>query len=267
MNPNHIKSIAIATLITLSTVTAQAITTKDNSISSTMSTKESLPSSPTIETITTLYIATFGRTPSSEELNYWIDDSGLSVEDIAKSFFDQSEAQRMYPEGTSNIDFVKAVYQNLFGHNPDTKGLIYWTSALDASRVSRDVFILAVINGAQGSDKELLDLKTEASMEYNLYIDENGLEYDKIYAARYMKVYIEEGAAVAIELFELFRKIDALLEDKDYAEYFKENPDKWIEVKNCTDWDAAKSKAKNYVSPVAPPVNPTPPAPPPFGGE
>ncbi len=258
MNPNHIKSISIATLITLSTVTAQAITTTESSISSMMSIKESLPSSPIIETITTLYIATFGRTPSSEELNYWVDDSGLSVEDIAKSFFDQSEAQRMYPDGTSNIEFVNSVYQNLFNKFADRDGLIYWTSALDAGRVSRDVFILAVINGAQGADKELLDKKTEASMEYNLYIEENGLKYDKIYAARYMKVYIEEGEGVAVELFGLFKKIDALLEDKDYAEYFKKNPDKWIEVKNCTDWDAAKSKAKNYVSPAAPPVNPKP---------
>jgi len=180
MSPNHIKSISIATLITLSTITAQAITTTEKGgvqieITNPISTdtnKEALQTLETNETIkkdvegiTKLYIATFGRTPSQEEVDYWLDESGLTIEQIAKSFFDQPETQELYPEGSSNEEFVMDMYLNLFDRAPDAAGLEYWVKELNGGNVSRDYFILALINGAQGEDKSILDEKTEDALE------------------------------------------------------------------------------------------------------
>jgi len=42
---------------------------------------------PTRESVTKLYVATFNRAPDSAGLNYWLNDSGLQLEQIAQSFF------------------------------------------------------------------------------------------------------------------------------------------------------------------------------------
>jgi len=268
MNPNHIKSISIAPLITLSTITAQAITTKDNSISTTMSTKESLPSSLSVETIISLYIATFGRTPNQEELNYWIDESGLSIEDIAKSFFDQPETQELYPEGSSSEEFVEAMYQNLFGHSADQAGLEYWVSELNAGRVDRSVFILALINGAQGADKTTLDEKTKDALEGlddSLRLDAvlkdgdfNGTEEMWI---RHKFEYF--GYAEALKLIDDIKEIEELIDDNNLSS------SEAREVRGMLYRDgiaAAKLLIKEYnpqVDPNPAPPNPGPPTPPP----
>lgn len=128
---------------------------------------------PTYENVTQLYVATFNRAPDSAGIKYWVDDSHLSLEDIAKSFFDQSETQTLYPPSTSNRDFIVSVYHNLFNRDPDTKGLDYWKQQLDSGLVQRSVFILAVINGAKdtaeyGNDKTILNNKGLAGLYFAL---------------------------------------------------------------------------------------------------
>lgn len=95
-----------------------------------------------------LYVATFNRAPDAAGLAYWVYDSGLTIEQIAQSFFDQPETQSTYPAGTSNSLFVTSIYMNLFNRAPDVAGLTYWVEELDKGSLSKDVMILAVINGA-----------------------------------------------------------------------------------------------------------------------
>jgi len=115
---------------------------------------------PTKESVTKLYVATFNRAPDSAGLNYWLYNSGLSLEGIAKSFFDQPETKALYPSDYSNHDFVKAVYENLFNREPDREGWSYWENELkDNPNINRSVFILAVINGALDNDAVILSNK------------------------------------------------------------------------------------------------------------
>ena len=100
------------------------------------------------EEVAKLYVATFNRAPDAAGLNYWTNDSGLSLEGIAQSFFDQSETRTLYPSGTSDSSFVTSVYDNLFNRVPDTDGLNYWVGELGNGNISKQSFILAVINGA-----------------------------------------------------------------------------------------------------------------------
>lgn len=125
------------------------------------------------EQVAKLYVATFNRAPDEAGLDYWIDNSGLTIEQIAQSFFDQAETQATYPAGTSNTTFVTTIYQNLFNRAPDAAGLAYWVAELDAGKLSKDVMILAVINGALGSDAAILSNKTEVGL---FYADELHLE-------------------------------------------------------------------------------------------
>lgn len=116
---------------------------------------------PTRENVTELYVATFNRAPDSAGLDYWLHDSGLQLEGIARSFFDQPETRELYPEGYSNRDFIEQVYLNLFNREPDSAGWDYWENELDSGRIPKSEFILAVMNGAQGDDAVILQNKEE----------------------------------------------------------------------------------------------------------
>ena len=113
-----------------------------------------------------LYVATFNRAPDSAGLDYWVYDSGLSLTQIAKSFFVQSETQSKYPSSMSNRDFIAEVYNNLFNREPDSAGWDYWEDSLNAGNVTKDNFILAMINGALGDDAVILENKKEVGLSF-----------------------------------------------------------------------------------------------------
>jgi len=124
---------------------------------------------PTQENVAKLYVATFNRAPDSAGLSYWLNDSGLDLEQIAESFFNQPETLSTY-DGLDNEAFVKAVYENLFNRTAEQAGVDYWVGALDAGSVAKSVFILAVINGAQDSadsqDATILTNKTTVGIAF-----------------------------------------------------------------------------------------------------
>ncbi len=120
---------------------------------------------PTEESVTRLYIATFDRAPDADGLDYWM-KSGLTLEEIAASFFEQEETKEKYPDEFSDEDFIIEVYANLFDRAPDSAGFDYWLEELRSGRISRATFILAVTNGALGDDKKILDNKTIVGLAY-----------------------------------------------------------------------------------------------------
>ncbi len=81
---------------------------------------------PTREKVAELYVSTFNRAPDSAGLDYWVNDSMLTLEQIAQSFFDQSETMAKYPVGTSNHSFIQTVYKNIFNRDPDEAVWVYW---------------------------------------------------------------------------------------------------------------------------------------------
>ncbi|MEA3490907.1 MAG: BspA family leucine-rich repeat surface protein [Campylobacterota bacterium] len=120
---------------------------------------------PTKESVAELYIATFDRAPDASGLEYWL-GTGSSIENIAASFFDQEETQLKYPDGTTAIEFVTAVYVNLFNRPPERAGLIYWKEEVESGRIHRSLFILSVINGAQRSDQTVLYHRTTVGIAF-----------------------------------------------------------------------------------------------------
>ncbi len=121
---------------------------------------------PTKESVAKLYIATFDRAPDSAGLNYWIYDSGLNLEGIANSFFDQDETEALYGDVTDINVFIVAIYYNLFQRSADSDGQEYWESELMSGSIAPSLFILAVMNGAQGDDATILDNKTDVGLAF-----------------------------------------------------------------------------------------------------
>jgi len=114
-----------------------------------------------------LYIASFNRAPDSLGLYYWGSrlSDGMSLQDIAKSFFVQKETVASYPSTMSNDDFVRKVYDNVLNRPPDTEGLNYWVGELNRGSVSKDSFLLAIINGAKATTGSAKDRSTLSNKE------------------------------------------------------------------------------------------------------
>ncbi|PNV84561.1 MAG: hypothetical protein C0627_00210 [Sulfurimonas sp.] len=117
----------------------------------------------TRQQVAELYVATFNRAPDAAGLDYWVNDSGLTIEEIAQSFFDQPETQTLYPTGTTDTAFVTSIYTNLFNRAPDADGLAYWVADLTAG-TSRSVMIEAMKNGAIGTDATIIANKATVGL-------------------------------------------------------------------------------------------------------
>ncbi len=120
----------------------------------------------TEQKVAELYVATFNRAPDKPGLDFWVNDSGFTIEQIATSFFDQTETQDLYPPGTTETEFVTSVYDNLFNRLPDAAGLDYWVDALGSYAVTRPIMIEAVKNGAQATDAKIVANKAEVGLYY-----------------------------------------------------------------------------------------------------
>jgi len=117
------------------------------------------------DSLVELYIASFNRAPDAIGLNYWGGRlyDGMSLAQIAKSFFVQPETVAAYPSRIATRTFVTTVYNNVLSRVPDTDGLNYWVREIDTGSISKDVFLLAIINGAKASTGSAIDRATLAN--------------------------------------------------------------------------------------------------------
>lgn len=150
---------------------------------------------PTKEEIAKLYVATFNRAPENGGLNYWLNDSGLKLSQIAQSFFAEEETQLLYPPSTTHREFIVSVYQNLFNRSPEDSGLNYWEEQLNISAFSKNRFIEAIISGALNDDAVILENKTEVGVAFA----DNGLN-DAAKAKQLMSTITHESSTVTAAL-------------------------------------------------------------------
>ena len=108
-----------------------------------------------LESFIELYIAYFNRAPDAIGLNFWGSRfaDGRTLAQIAEQFALSAETQATYPPGTSNETFAETVYDNVLGRPSDPLGLAFWVNRLDTGRISRDQFILKVLEGAKSELK------------------------------------------------------------------------------------------------------------------
>lgn len=117
----------------------------------------------TTSQVVSLYVATFNRAPDAAGLAYWVNDSfggNATVEQIALSFFDSTEAQAIYTTTMTTTERVTLAYHNLFNRVPDADGLAYWVEQLSTGAISQSNMLIAIINGAQGADVTIMANKT-----------------------------------------------------------------------------------------------------------
>ena len=130
-----------------------------------------------------MYIAYFDRAPDSLGLFYWGDrlSEGMTMPEIARSFFVQPESQAAYPDPNDNAQLVDDAYANLLERAPDAEGRAYWIDALTNGDVSRAEFMLAIINGAKAetgdpADARVIAEKADIGLDYAVLAGLNDVE-------------------------------------------------------------------------------------------
>lgn len=132
------------------------------------STLEELYQDPTLHdqhsVVIRFYAAVFARTPDNDGIRFWLDqyDTGdWSTRRIADFFVTSDEFEQLYGAGTTNSQFVDAVYPNVLGRQPDAGGRSFWIGFLDDGN-SRAEMILLVSNSPEFIDANPLPSDTRS---------------------------------------------------------------------------------------------------------
>ncbi len=96
-------------------------------------------SSPTIQR---LYAAYFRRASDQAGLDYWVGriQAGASVASVSEAFAASAEFQATYGR-LSNRDFVRLIYVNVLGREPDQGGYDYWVGLLNSGRARGEIMV------------------------------------------------------------------------------------------------------------------------------
>jgi Ca2+-binding RTX toxin-like protein len=119
-----------------------------------------------------LYVIYFNRAPDPAGLAFW-QTQNVTIDDIAAQFGASPEAKALYPFLAAPTlanpeEFINEIYQNAFGRDAEPAGLEYWSGVLaqDSSPESVAQFVLAVAQGAQGTDRVALQNRADVALQF-----------------------------------------------------------------------------------------------------
>ncbi|MBF0679906.1 MAG: DUF4214 domain-containing protein [Devosia sp.] len=119
-----------------------------------------------------IYVALFGRPADPAGLAYWVE--------VTKNGADLAEMLRVLPSLTEYTDryadqtpeqVITAVYQNLFGRDPDPAGLAFFKGQLDAGILNMASLAVGISQGARDDDKADFQAKVEAATMFTASLD------------------------------------------------------------------------------------------------
>ena len=87
-----------------------------------------------------VYLAHLRRKPDSEGFTFWLKQraGGLSLTAMIAQFQSSAEFVRTYGS-LNNTEFVRLIYNNVLGRNPDANGLAHWTGLLNGGMSRAEV--------------------------------------------------------------------------------------------------------------------------------
>lgn len=120
-----------------------------------------------------LYVAYFGRPADAGGLAFWegqVAAANGSTAAISAAFAASTEYTTAYA-GKSPVEIVNQVYVNLFGHDADPSGLLFWANALQNKLITIDNVVTKIAAGAQDSDKVAFESKVAAATAFTNALD------------------------------------------------------------------------------------------------
>lgn len=130
-------------------------------------------------TVNSFYLAYFGRPADPAGLAFWtaqVAVNGGDTRAIAVAFAHSEEATARYGNASPSA-LIDNIYQQLFNRAPDSAGLRYWTDAIVNGHASSADIVIAILNGAQGSDLQLSELRQKAVSDFTFWVGLGGSGY------------------------------------------------------------------------------------------
>jgi hypothetical protein len=134
----------------------------------------------TISPVVRLYFTYYLRLPDYDGLMFWVNSyaAGMSLNDISEAFARAQEFIDQYGSVT-NEEFVRQMYINVYGRQPDSDGLSYWTGMLDTAALTRGQVMVEF-----SSAKEYLSISVNQVYVTMTYVgllrrvpDQNGFDH------------------------------------------------------------------------------------------
>ena len=119
------------------------------------------------------YIAFYGRPADTVGLDYWskeLDAAGGDLSKIIQDFGNSDEAKELYGD-LSFADAVEALYEQIFGRPADFSGLTFYVSKLTSGEYSLVDVAMRIIDGATGTDVDIVNNRIEAAQAFTDAID------------------------------------------------------------------------------------------------
>lgn len=103
--------------------------------------------------------------------------TNAAVRNLVDVFAASEESKQLYPLCQFvcyDSQWIYALYQGLFSHDPDLAGYQFWADALNLHGVTRANVLLSVLAGAQGTDADLATRKVRIAMQFTRALDAAG---------------------------------------------------------------------------------------------
>ncbi|MFB9887862.1 beta strand repeat-containing protein [Balneatrix alpica] len=121
-----------------------------------------------INAVQQAYIAYYSRPADPAGLTYWadqLDAAGGSLSAIIKAFSTSAEATAKF--GSKAVsEQIEMIYQQAFGRAADADGLNFWRGQIESGAKTLGELALAIIQGASGNDKAIMDNKLDVANYY-----------------------------------------------------------------------------------------------------
>jgi len=124
-----------------------------------------------------LYVAYFNRPADASGIAHWANfmATGAGTDEqklaqISAAFATSLEYQVEYSQ-SNFAGIVTQVYNNLFGHAPDSVGLAFWVNALTNKDMTVDNVVRLISQGAQGTDKDAFNAKVTVAVAFTNALD------------------------------------------------------------------------------------------------
>lgn len=122
-------------------------------------------------TIQGVYIALFGRPADPSGLAFFNEETGNGANLTAIGDLSSTDEYKDRFKDLSNIQIIKAIYQSLFNRDPEDAGLEFFAQALTDGTFTINNIAIAILDGAQGDDKAIIDNKLIAAQRWTDALD------------------------------------------------------------------------------------------------
>lgn len=187
-----------------------------------------MPSANALTTVQKLYIAYYGRAADAAGQDYWaveLDKAGGALNGIIDAFSNAEEAKALYGSGTTAVDRITVLYQNILGRAPEPAGLAYWAGEVAAGRLSLGNTALAILEGVQSdsTDAPLANNRLSVANSFTAQVSSAPQNYAGDAAAAIARTFLKQVTGDAASVTQANTQLGAYLNTMGVASQQPQN--------------------------------------------